>query len=511
LFYQPGRMEELDNLYARAFAAYRAGDPAGAEAALEALLARAPTDARAMLLKSVVHPKSEPAVCLALVEQSVQLDPFNAEGWYNLGVFEAERGQLKPAMQCHRRAVQLDPLYRDALNNGCELLRRFDRFDEALAWADRQLALGAETWAAHLNRAVCLFHLRRLDEAEAAFERAMALDPERPIIRWEMFPLYLHQKRFAEAWESFEQRFACGHLNGVFCYPFIQPGWRGEPLAGKRLLVHNEQGLGDQIMYASALAEVVAQAEAVTLVASPELVALFQASFPTVRVLPALNGRFAGDHPPPPWLGELGQIDYQIPIGGLMHVLRNTPASFARPAPYLRPSDAARARWARRLPVAKALRVGVCWASNPALFRLDSSRRAVRKSMRLDDMAPLAKLKGVKLVSVLNWRIEEPPKAFAGRLTDVSSDLKSLEDTAALIEMLDLVITVDTAVAHLAGALGVPTWLLLHDFADCRWTLADDASYWYGDMTLIRQSSAGDWAGVIDETRARLEALVAAR
>ena len=504
-------MEELDRLYAEAFAAYRGGDAAAAEAALEAMLARAPTEARAMLLKSVVHTKAEPAVCLALVEQSVQLDPFNAEGWYNLGVFQSERGELKQAMDCYRRAVQIDPLYRDALNNGCELLRRFDRFEEALVWADRQLGLGAETWAAQLNRAVCLFHLRRFPEAEAAFQRAAALDPDRPIIRWEMFPLFLHQKRFAEAWESFEQRFAAGHLNGVFCYPFIQPPWQGEALAGKHILIHNEQGLGDQLMFASALAEVVDQARAVTLVASPELVSLFQASFPTIRVLAARNGRFAGDHPPPPWLGELGEVDYQLPIGGLMHLLRKTPESFANARPYLRPSDAARARWAGRVGGGKALRVGVCWASNPALFRLDSSRRAVKKSMRLDDMAPLARIKGVKLVSVLNWRIDPMPKAFAGRLADFSKDLRSLEDTAALIETLDLVITVDTSVAHLAGALGKPTWLLLHDFADCRWTLTDDDSFWYAVMPLIRQPSAGDWASVIDETAARLEALVANR
>lgn len=501
-------MDDLDSLYARAFSAYRAGAPREAEATLETILARAPTEARALLLKSVVHPKDERTVCLALVEYAVQLDPFNAEAWYNLGVFENERGRLKEALGCYRRAVQLDPLYRDALNNGCELLRRFDRFEESLEWADRQLALGAESWAAHLNRAVSLAHVRRFDEAEAAFLRARALDPERPIIHWEMFPLYLHHKRFAQAWESFEQRFACGHLNGVHCYPFIQPQWRGEPLAGKRLLVHNEQGLGDQIMFASAVGEVIGQAEAVTVVVSPELVEL-SASFPTARVLAARNGRFAGDHPPPPWLGELGPIDYQIPIGGLMHVLRNTAESFADPKPYLRPSDAARERWAGRVPSGKGLKVGVCWASNPALFQLDSSRRAVKKSMTLETMAPLAKVKGARLVSILNWRIDPMPKPLMGRLTDVSRELKSLDDTAALIETLDLVITVDTSVAHLAGAVGKPVWLLLHDFADCRWTLTDEASYWYGDMALIRQTSAGDWDGVIAETRRRLETLAA--
>jgi ADP-heptose:LPS heptosyltransferase len=103
------------------------------------------------------------------------------------------------------------------------------------------------------------------------------------------------------------------------------------------------------------------------------------------------------------------------------------------------------------------------------------------------------------------------PKAFARRLTDVSSELKSLDDTAALIETLDLVVTVDTAVAHLAGALGKPVWLLLHDFADCRWTLTDAASYWYRDVRLIRQPEPGDWAGVIDAVKLGLQALTPGR
>jgi len=508
-------MDELDTLYQRAFDAYRAGQMGAAEQRLDELLTRAPTDARAMLLKSVVHTKAEPAVCLAMVEQAVHLDPFNAEGWYNLSVFEGERGRMETALAGYRRTVQLDPLHVNALNNGCELLRRFDRFEDSLEWADRQLALGHASWAAHLNRAICLLHLRRMDEAEVAFKRALALDPERPIIRWELFPLYLFQDRFAEAWEAFEWRFAAGHLNGVFHYPFMQPLWQGEPLAGKHILVHNEQGLGDQIMFASALGEVIDQAEKTTLVVSGELVPLFQASFPTARVFASRVGRVAGDHPPPAWLPELGEVDYQIPIGGLMHRLRTHTEDFADPGIYLRPSEDARLRWsktvAKKLPKTDGLRIGLCWASNPALFRLDSSRRATKKSMALETMGPLGKAEGVQFVSILNWKIDQMPKAFAGRLLDVSTDLLSLDDTAALIGELDLVITVDTAVAHLAGALGKPVWLLLHDFADCRWSLTGDHSYWYRDMRLIRQTAPGDWDGVIAETARSLKALAAAQ
>ena len=130
--------------------------------------------------------------------------------------------------------------------------------------------------------------------------------------------------------------------------------------------------------------------------------------------------------------------------------------------------------------------------------------------MALETMAPLAEIPGVQLISVLNWTIDPMPAAFEGRLIDFSPELKSLDDTAALIETLDLVIPVDTSVAHLAGALGKPTWLLLHDFADCRWGLHEETSYWYPDMRLWRQREAGDWGGVIAAVAEALRAKVQA-
>jgi Flp pilus assembly protein TadD len=502
------------DLYDVAFEAYRAGQPAQAELILDQLLDAAPTHTRALLLKGVVHRKQDPACAIALVEQAAYLDPFDAQNWYNLGVFESERQNLAGALDAYERAVAFDPLHVDALGNGCELLRRFDRFGEALVWADRQIALGKENWAAHLNRAICLMHVRDFKGARQAFDRAAALEKDRPIIQWETFSLNLFERRFREAWACFEQRFACGHLNGVFHYPFPQAPWRGEPLEGKHILIHNEQGLGDQIMFACALPDVFAKAGRVSLVVSPELVGLFSASFPQARVYPAMNGRFAGDHPAPPWLSQLGPVDYQLPIGGLMHRLRNSVEDFTWQGPYIRPSDAMRERWratvAREMPREKGLRVGLCWASNPALFRHDSSRRAVKKSMALDVMSPLMDAPGVQFVSVLNWKIDPVPPAMQGKLLDVSADLRSMEDTAALIEALDLVIAVDTSVAHLAGAMGRPVWLVLHDFADCRWELQGAQSYWYPSMQMFRQPAPGDWDSVIRDVRQALPQFVEA-
>ncbi|HEY2658261.1 MAG TPA: tetratricopeptide repeat-containing glycosyltransferase family protein [Caulobacteraceae bacterium] len=491
-------MNSTDGLYKAAFHAYQRGDFEAARRDLTLLLAQRPGDSAGLLLMGVLRGKAEPVLGLALVEQAVALDPADASTWYNLGVVEAERNRLEAALEAYRRAVALDPLHVDALGNGCELLRRLDHFDEALVWADRRLMLGSGDWTSRLNRAVCFYHLRRFDEAEENYARAAELAPDRPIVAWERFSMLLHQKRFAEAWDAFESRFAVGHLNGVFCYPFDAPLWRGESLTGKHIMIHNEQGLGDQLMFACALDEVVEQARRTTVVVAPTLVDLFKASFPKAEVLPTLYGHFAGDHPEPPWLKELTPIDYQAPIGSLMAVLRRTPESFDSPRTYLRPSDAARARWAQ-FDAGLGLKVGLCWASNPALFRMDSARRAIRKSMPLETMIPLASVGGLDLVSVLNWPIEPVLDAFAGRLQDFSARLASMDDTAALIERLDLVITVDTSVAHLAGAMGKETWVLLHDFPDCRWEMESRTSYWYPNVRLFRQVELGDWGPVTAE------------
>ncbi len=502
---------DADSLYQRAFVHYRKGERGEARRALIELLEARPTEARALLLLGVVGDKvAEPATTLALVEQAAYLDPADAEAWYNLGVHEGERGALERALDCYRRAVALDPANLDALGNGCELLRRLEHFETALEWADRRLALAGDNWSSHLNRGVCLFHLQRWAEAEAAMDRARELAPDRPIILWERFPLMLFQKRFAEAWDAFEQRFEVGHLNGVFCYPFEAPLWRGEPLAGKHIVIHNEQGLGDQLMFACALGEVVAQAARTTVVVAAPLVPLFKASFPAAVVLPALYGRFAGDHPVPPWMKDLPAYDFQAPIGSLMAALRGAPESFDLPSAYLRPSQAARDRWAD-FDAGPGLKVGICWASNPALFRQDSARRAVRKSMALETLAPLAELGGVSLVSVLNWKVDPAPAAFAGKLQDVSDRLGSLDETAALIERLDVVVTVDTAVAHLAGALGKETIVLLHEFPDCRWELEAPTSYWYPNMRLIRQAKRGEWGPVVEAAKQALAARAAPR
>ncbi|MFZ4071676.1 MAG: tetratricopeptide repeat protein [Caulobacterales bacterium] len=482
--------------YQEAFAAYQAGDHARARAMLERGLARAPHDAASLLLLGVVQDKADAALSLALLERACWRDPAHASAWYNLAVVEAERGNLAAAAAAYRRCIGLEPTHLEGLGNGAEVLRRLEEFDDALAWADRRLALQPGHWPSVLNRAVCLFQMRRFEAAHAAFAQARTLSAGAPIVEWERFGPLLHEKQFGDAWDAFAHRFAIGHLTGVFHYPFEFPLWRGESLSGKHILIHNEQGLGDQIMFACAVPEVIAAARAVTLVVAPTLVDVFAASFPQARVLPARFGRFAGDHPIPEWIGSLGDIDVHAPIGSLMAILRREAARFAEPRAYLRPSAAARARWAAFDP-GRGLKVGLCWASNPALFRRDSAARAVKKSMAFDALAPLGDLGGARFVSVLNWPLAAEQAPFAAAVTDLSDRLESFDDTAALIEHMDVIVTVDTAVAHMAGALGKETWLMLHDLPDARWEMTASRSYWYPNMRLFRQQSRGDWGAVV--------------
>lgn len=474
------------------------GESAGALRLVSAVAARSPENAPALRSLSALYAATDPVAAEAAAEQAVCLDPLDADAWFLWARSLARRKRLEEAARAYRRCLDIDPAHHGALPAACECIRVLGGFGEALSLAERMLLLGREDWMVQHNIAVCLLHMARFPEARGAFDRSLALSGGAAITRWERFALDLFERRFAAAWAGFETRFAIGELTGVFAYPFPQPLWRGEPLGGKHLLIHNEQGLGDQLMFASALADLPKDIGRLSIVIAPELLDIFRASFPQAEVHPARYGAFAGDHPEPSWLPTLPPVDFQIPIGSLMPILRATDESFADPVAYLRPTEEARSRWAA-LGMAQGLNVGICWASNPALFRDDSARRARRKSMTIDRLAPLAAIEGVHLHTVLNWSVDPMPEAFRGRLVDHARALTSMNETAALIERLDVVVTVDTAVAHLAGALGKPTIVMLHEFADARWELHSASSYWYPDVRLVRQKTAGAWDGVVGE------------
>ncbi len=512
--------------YQQGLAAFRAHDHALAEQQACAALQADPDHADASALFGAVQAaRADHAAALPWLAQAVRLAPRRAQFHYNLGAAHHALAQWPAAMRSYRRALALQPGHVQARSNHADLLRRHGRLAEALAHLDILQRTAPDTPGLPLKLALTNSALKRYELAEPLFELALRTDTNPDLVQWEYAHLLLLKKRFAQGWSAYEHRSACAHFNGVHHFPFAQPLWHGEPLHGKTVLIHREQGLGDEIMFGSLIAPATANAARVLIVAAPAMVRLWQHTFatsnrPTDRVHVWGDWGAQPPHwhqaPVPAWLAGC-HVDFQCPMGRLAHVTRPTLDSFGTPQPSLSVPDGLVNQWRAVLDAALPLppqpRIGVMWAAHPSGHSFDGARRAQRKNMPLPHWLPLAQqLPGLQLVSLANTdHAAQIASVPALGLADFSGQLHDLADTAALMKNLDLVITIDTSVAHLAGALGLPVWVLLCWDADWRWGEDDSHSHWYPHMRLMRQRTSGDWAPVVQTLVEDLKAWVQGR
>ncbi|MBZ0091895.1 MAG: tetratricopeptide repeat protein [Sulfuricellaceae bacterium] len=420
--------------------------------------------------------------------QALALDPRNAEAHSNLGLVLETLGREEEALLCHRKAAELQPGCAEIYSNLANLLAQAGRANEAEQHYRQAIALHPRGAIGHSNLGVLLAACRRDGEAEACFRLALSLAPDYPLARLNLGFLLLAQARFGEGWAHHEARYSAELSDNPIALPRLPyPQWRGESLAGKSLLVWPEQGLGDGIQfcrYATLLKE--RGAAHITLVCRP----------PLKNLLQSLDGWDALMTP-----GEAAQAlpphDFWTFL--LSIPLYCTPDSVGIPAriPYLFAAPERIARWSRYVPPG-GFRVGLAWRGNPA-----HANDAYRSLPGLAALAPLWAVPGVRFVSLQKGGGEDealhPP---AGQpLTPLGSDLADFADTAAVVAQLDLVICVDTALAHLAGALGKPCWVMLPAHkTDWRWQRGRSDSPWYpGAVRLFRQQDGSDWQGVVAE------------
>lgn len=508
-------MTPANALYGSALEAFQNGDVGTSATKAGEALALDPAHGPAHLLRAVTLPSSETALIASHHAVASRLAPSNAEHWFNRGVFLETHGKMHEALNCYRRAIHLDPLHLGALINGVQLIRVTESFEEALILARRLQQLDPDGHLGFVHEAICLQHLGHLEQADAVFAEAVRRSPEPTLLHWEHHFSLLARGNFAQAWEKYEVRFDCGGANGVSDLAFAQPRWDGSN--GQHVLVYGEQGLGDQIMFASALPDLAAVCGTVSLAVHPALVELFQASFPDMIVLPIRDGADTSECAAVATAAE-SRVEHAVssvlPIGSLMTHFRNHASDFEG-KPFLQPSKSALEHWEKRRSAREVsdglsppFKLGICWASNPAPERFFSARRAVHKTMPLDAMQPLLTRGDVAALAITNVNLD----AFEAQATtktlveDVSSELTNLDRTAALMQELDLVITVDTGIAHLAGALGVPVWILLHQAGDARWGMwGDETSYWYESTRLFWQSEQGNWPDLIARVSRELD------
>jgi tetratricopeptide (TPR) repeat protein len=370
-------------------------------------------------------------------------------------------------------------------------LARMGRYDEALAWINRALALDPAHPRALANRVSLLQNQLRVREAIAAAEESLRVRPEDPDLHWGLGAALLLLGDWARGWAESEWRTRSTGFDGAV--PDIeQPRWQAEDLAGRTIFLYPEQGFGDAIQFLRFVPELARTAETVLLLAWPELEPLVAGTLPA-------NCRVVSRG------STLPAFDFHCPLMSVPAVLGTTPESLPAKVPYVQAPPGAVQAWRQRLG-ADRLNVGICWSGNPR--HLDDRER----SISLAAMRVLG-TKGCRFFTLQPQKRAGDDDVLASwsDAVDTGSGLGDFAQTAALIEALDLVITVDTAVAHLAGALGKPVWILLRHGPEWRWMLERTDSPWYPSARLYRQRARGNWAPVLASVKSDLAALAQAR
>jgi hypothetical protein len=329
-----------------------------------------------------------------------------------------------------------------------------------------------------------------LDEALASYDRALSLRPDFPEAHLNRATSLLSLGDLQPGFEEYRWRWRTRNFRPLA--PRLDwPAWEGEDLAGRSILLHGEQGFGDHLQFVRYAPLVAARAGRVTLLTEPPLVRLFQ-SIPEVEVLDALPVDAA--------------FDVHAPLMDLPRLFVTTLGTVPGDTPYLAAERADVAMWARRLAGQRGLTVGLVWAGDTHKGRPAGAAVDRRRSLRLAQFAPLADVENVTFYSLQKGepaaQALDPPPGL--QLVDVTDELHDFSDTAALIANLDLVIAVDTAVAHLAGALGKPVWILSRYEGDWRWLNGREDSPWYPPARLFHQRASGAWDEVIDRIAAEL-------
>ncbi|MGO9199330.1 MAG: tetratricopeptide repeat protein [Limisphaerales bacterium] len=419
------------------------------------------------------------------LEAAIRLRPSYPRLRLLLGAIHKQGGNLEAAAQCCRLELALDPRNADAHYNLGLVLQNLRRPVEAMAAYRQALALRPNHPDTLINQGLLYEEELDLDAAIACCEQVLRLEPAHAEAHWQLGTALLAKGQWERGWKEYEWRWKLKDFP-TSAGAFPQPLWDGRELGGRRILLHSEQGYGDVIQFIR-YAPLVTQRGGEVFLGCPEALTALLARAPGVSRV--ATGR-AG----------LPAFDFHAPLLSLPAIFRTTQETLPAKVPYLTPPKEV-------FPIgpteAGCLKAGLAWAGD-AKHKNDRNR-----SMPATHFGPLLELPGVQWFS-----LQAGPRAsdlaqtaWASRLTDLGARFANFDQTASAIAQIDLVISVDTAVAHLAGALGKPTWMLLPFAGEWRWMVRRSDSPWYPTLRLFRQNQPGDWPGLMDRVRAALQAL----
>src|SRR5215510_895221 len=491
------------------------------------------------LLGTIKAQRGQAGEAYRLISAALKVNPRAPDAWVNLGIVlhALKRGDVdalhqranalltlgraQDALSAVDQVQSLNPRHPQARLNRGLALAALGRHEEALAEFDVALAMSPGYPAAHYNRGISLFSLGRYGDAVAAYDRALSIAPDHVKALnnrgLALQALNRHDEALASYANALEIRkdYADAHFNqalalltiGDFRRGFEQyewrwrrtgmpaqgrsygrPLWLGEyPLQRSTILLHAEQGLGDTIQFARYVPLLARTGAKVVLEVQPELA-------PLLGRLAGAAAVVARGEPLPPF-------DVHCPLGSLPLALRTEPATIPAGGPYLSADEARIAKWSARIEAAERPRVALAWSGNAQHIN-DRNR-----SIPLSRLAPLCSAASIRFIGIQRELRSEDAEVLARepRVTQIGAELDDFADTAAVVALVDLVISVDTSVAHLAGAMGRPVWVLLPFSPGWRWTLAGESSAWYPTARLFRQPSLGDWDSVIERLRGELD------
>jgi Flp pilus assembly protein TadD len=496
---EPSLQFDADLCHAVAVDLQNSGRGAEAETFYRAVLALAPErpDTWSNLGLTVLR-EGRAAEAVECERQALRIDPDNVEALNNLGIALHALNALSEAENHFRAVLRLDPDHANATLNLGVIRQSLGHLQEAATLYHQARQLGADEARVCNNLALALAELGRLEAAETVCRDALAANPDYPEAAVNLGMILLMQFRLDEGWPWYEARWRVQPLLSLAQLP-AETRWTGvEPIAGKTILLLGEQGFGDVLQFCR-YASMVAGLGARVILAVP-------------ATLSRLMGSLAGVEQVVSQDDVLPAFDLHCPLMSRPMAFATTEQTIPSQVPYLAVDRDAMASWQAIIPSpgtmdddASGLRIGLVWAGASRPQQPHAAAIDRRRSMLLAQMAPLGAVLGNNVYVSLQLgppaaQIETAPFP----LLDVSGRLTDFADTAALVATLDLIITVDTAVAHLAGALGKPVWLLSRHDACWRWGRERDDSPWYPTMRLFRQSTPGDWAGVMQRVAAAL-------
>jgi tetratricopeptide (TPR) repeat protein len=468
---------------------HRAGKLDEAERTYRTILAHIPNHPDAIhLLGVLAGQRGRNDIAIQLIKQAIALKPLTAEFHFNLSGIYRAAGNRDEAIAQLKRTIEIRPDMPGAYAILGLVQSEVGLLDEGMQTLQKSLEYEPNRAGTYLDIGNIHWKKGKHEEALAAFKRAVDCDPTDPSLHWSVARVLLQLGRLKEGWEHFEWRIKYKEMK--LDRGFAEPQWDGSNATGRTVLLHTEGGLGDAVNFIRLVPPATRRGGKFILECQPTLVSLFEGTEGIDQIIPR------GQRLPP--------FDFHMPLQGLPRILGITLENIPNQVPYLHaPKDRATA-FAAKIPRDDKLRVGLVWCG--VMYNEEDFR-----TRTLEAFYPLLKQPGVRFFSLQKGEAASQKPPAGVDWVDFSADLKEFADTAALVENLDLVISVDTSTAHLAGALAKPVFVLIPTQSDFRWLLDRTDSPWYPTMRLFRQPLGEDWSKPLAELTTALAEFVRAR